>query len=97
MACLRGLLRSQAALRERPDRAVEVLGRALGRKGTEVPASVMRKNLLEAHYTADFDPPMMDFLAKVLAQLRREGKVGEADVGRLLDLRWLARARGGRE
>ena len=96
VAYLRGLLRAQAALRERPDQAVEVLGRALGRKGTEVPASVVRKNLVEAHYTADFDPPMMDFLANVLAQLRREGKVGEADVGRLLDLRWLARAKGGK-
>jgi len=97
VAYLRALLRAQAAIRERPDEAVEVLGRVLGRKGSEVPASVIRKNMLEAHYTADFDPPMMDFLARVMAQLRREGKVGEADVGRLLDLRWLARARGGKE
>jgi hypothetical protein len=32
-----------------------------------------------------------------MAQLRREGKVGETDAGRLLDLRWLPRARGGKE
>lgn len=97
VAYLKALLRAQAAIRERPDEAVEVLGRVLGRKGSGVPASVIRKNMLEAHYTADFDPPMMDFLARVMAQLRREGKVGEADVGRLLDLRWLARARAGKE
>jgi aliphatic sulfonates family ABC transporter substrate-binding protein len=97
VASLRALLRAQAALRERPDEAAETLGRILARKGSALPASVIRKNLLEAHYTADVDPPMMDFLGKVLAQLRREGKVGDADVGRLLDLRWLARARGGKE
>ncbi len=93
VAYLRALLRAQATIRDRPDQAVEVLGRVLGRKGSGVPASVIRKNMLEAHYTADFEPPMMDFLAKVLAQLRREGKVGETDARRLLDLRWLARAR----
>jgi ABC-type nitrate/sulfonate/bicarbonate transport system substrate-binding protein len=97
VAYLRALLRAQTALRERPDEAAETLGRILARKGSELPASVIRRNMLEAHYTADFDPPMMDFLAKVMAQLRREGKVGETDAGRLLDLRWLPRARGGKE
>ena len=93
MAYLRALLRAQATLRERQDEAVDVLGRVLSRKGSEVPASVIRKNMAEAHYTADFDPPMMEFLATVLAQLRREEKVSDTDAGRLLDLRWLARAK----
>jgi NitT/TauT family transport system substrate-binding protein len=97
VAYLRALLRAQTALRERPDEAAETLGRILARKGSDLPASVIRKNMLEAHYTADLDPPMMGFLAKVMAQLRREGKVGETDAGRLLDLRWLSRARGGKE
>ena len=40
--------------------------------------------MLEAHYTADFEAARMEFLARVVAQLR------------LLDLRWLARAKGGK-
>ncbi len=96
VAYLRALLRAQATIRERQDEAVNVLGRALSRKGSEVPASVIRKNMLEARYTADFEPPMTEFLARVMAQLRREGKVGDVDAARLLDLRWLARAKSGK-